>query len=219
MNNKFKHLWDKRIISYKKVEATINKIVTLNFKYQLDINNLCLPLQHLNISYFTFFSIFPLKNAKSLITISLNPCVLSRYFTKEYYLYDPHVVTPDNLEEGAVLWSTYNDGDYQGKYLYDLKENFGINNGVSLIRKKQTECYIFCFGTSKTNVRFFYNVFSNVILLKYFADYFLSEGVDIIKIFSKNAIDIHQLKGKVFLSQKGITQECKLEYKNDLNLF
>ena len=194
----------------------ISEMTDLNLRYQIKVNELCLPLQHLKISYFSFFSIYPLEDAKKLLIICPNTSFLRQYFYRKYYLYDPHIVDPNKLEEGAALWSAYSNSNYQGKYLYKLKENFGIDNGLSLIRKNQTKCYIFCFGVSKTNTRFFYNIFRNVVLLKCFTDYFLNEGNKIIEGFSKSSIDICDLKGKGFFLQKGISQGFKV--KNPIKL-
>lgn len=208
-------------------------IVDINSQYTVALNEICLPIFNLlNITYFTYFSIFFSKQTRSIaysdnatickipndqtlqiIFINPAPQILKFYLANEYYLCDPHIVAPKNLLAGITLWSSYDDTEYQGKYMYALREKFNINNGVTLIKKSPSSYDGFCFGVSKTNTEFFANVFNNTFLLNQFSNYFINKTIPIMDGFLDAALNVYKLKGNKFTSQPGITKNCTVTKK------
>ena len=186
--------------------------IGLTNKYKEAFLSLLSPLSKLlSMTYFNFFSI---DGNGRVIIMNPNLTLLRYYIDNQYYMYDPHVVHPENLSPGFALWSSYQNVHYQGKLLYELREIFNINSGVSLVQKDNNRCHIYSFGASKTNFYFSGHIFNNTTLLQQFTQHFYKETNKIIKEFYDNSINIVELKKDQFFSQPGITTNCLLTENN-----
>ncbi len=102
-------------------------------KYAKDFQKFCEPLNRFyGINQLGYVEI---TNSHRLINIYSDPDWIDRCIDKQYYVDDPHMVSPTNIDSGFMLWSSYSSEYYKNGMLKDMVDNFNMCHGVSYIKK------------------------------------------------------------------------------------
>ncbi|SRR5579883_50100 len=149
-----------------------------------DIYNLCLPLQRLGITYFTYLKKF---TDGSQIYLSNSGQWIEDYFKLELYKTSLFEDSPDSYNSGYFIWPKE---DHSPVFLH-ARDYFNSDNGITIIEKNINYCefYFFSGPVKATWLNNFY--LNNIDLLKKFIIFFKSEGGRILRKSEKNRLHIH----------------------------
>ncbi len=160
------------------------KIEELNFSNHIiatsasDIRVLADPLKKFNIQHFSLVRRYP---DNSCIVLTTHPRVSEHYWKYKYYtqgLYgDFELYRSVNL-----LWSSA----HSFKFFHDLRDSFGIDNGIAIIKKSLTYCDFFYFATTPNNYKIVNFYLNNLDFLESFIQMFLENGGSIIEMAEKD---------------------------------
>lgn len=146
-----------------------------------DLNEICKPLfESSDINYFLYSKIF---RDSRCIWLCTNSNWLKHFCDMKYYNIGTFEQSIDQYVSGMYLWSgVYNN------VLQDAKQNFDIDNGVTLIDNSIDFCEFYHFASSRNNqsINDFY--INNPDLLKRFIFYFKEKADALIQQASKNSI-------------------------------
>ena len=127
---------------------------------------------------------------------------------KEYYIDDPHMVSPDNIGSGYAVWSTLwetkyqQNEEYQNGLFSDLMQ-FDISTGFTMVQQNDDLYKCLVVTTPKENQYFHSKVLSSLNNMKKYFNYLDKELSPIRAKMSSLGINLINLKGEGFYSQEG----------------
>lgn len=172
--------------------------------FNKQITEYCKPLE--NLLGITRFSFCQIDNTGQGILLHSYPKQLEYYLNQKHYLYDPHIVHPDNILTGAALWASYDDLNYQGVVLPSSERLFQSYYGLSYIRKNNTDFCAYLFSTYEQNHGIFSSYYNYFEQIELFINFFDAQLQGIVEDLQNAKVDLHKLKGERFTNQPGITQ-------------
>lgn len=171
-------------------------------KYHSKVAKLCEPLkQYYGINVMGYIEI---NNEGRLINILTHRDWLEHCYENQYFVDDPHMVSPDNMGSGFVLWSSYQKDYYLNGMLRDCVENFNICHGVTYVEKNDYGFKLYGFGTSKENFQIHNKILSNLDCLKKFIAYLDKQLEPIRQDLGDHRIDFSEVKGNQYYEQEGL---------------
>lgn len=147
-----------------------------------DVNDICMPLQDIGITYFNYLKIYK-DGSRELLTN--NAPWIDHFYQNALYLTAGVVNVEHLLPKGYFLWAELdlNDPAYsQGQ------ESFNIDNGISFVIRRDDITYLYIFASTKYNVHINNFYIRNIDLFKRFIQYFQDRGSDLIKKAASNKI-------------------------------
>lgn len=135
--------------------------------YADEIDQLCRPLQKLNISYFAHVRI---DNEKKFSGICNNPKFLEVYLENEYYNADIHLAQ-DNQFGKYVIWDAIEPSGLSYKMDTDAA-NLGVKHAFTIIDKNANGNDFYHFANNSTSKSINQVYIENIDLLKLFITHF-----------------------------------------------
>lgn len=132
-----------------------------------DIQEICRPLQHFNISYFSHAHI---DNEKRFAAICSNPGFLEHYISKKYYNADIHMAGTNKFNN-FVIWDTIERSGLSEKMGIEALE-FGIDHTFTIIEVNEQGKDYYHFSTHLPCKSFNQIYLRNFDLLNLFIAYF-----------------------------------------------
>lgn len=147
-----------------------------------DMQSLISPLRAYNINYFTYNKHY--TNGER-IRLTTHPHHLKAFLENKYYLMGNIDANPELYQDQAVLISTL-----KNQFLVEwLRKDFGVGNGVYIIRKGSnfTEYFNFVSTPENTGIINFY--LNNLDFLQNFCTHFKEQGEPLILEAEKNTLN------------------------------
>src|SRR3990167_10218686 len=136
--------------------------------YSQDLKDICAPLNHLNISYFSHVHI---DNTGNFSALSNNPEFHEHYLNNKYYDADIHMAKNNNIQKKYIIWDEVKCSG-QSKKLYEESKAFGADHTFTLIDKNKVGKNYYHFATHLSAPHVNYNYLSNFELLQLFILHF-----------------------------------------------
>jgi len=172
---------------------TINELMLVEAKYMIisdnhlfmtagtDMRNLISPLQTHDIHYFTYNKHY---TDGRRIRLTTHPHHLKAFLENKYYLTGNIDAIPELYENQAVLLSTL-----KNQLLVEwLRKDFGVANGVYVIRKSEAFTEYFSFGSTPDNTKIVNFYLNNLDYLQGFCDSFKDNGKLLLEQAEKNTL-------------------------------
>lgn len=143
-----------------------------------DVNQICMPLAKIGITYFSFVRSF--KDG-SHIRLSNNAAWTKHYYSRGFY----NVVlkqVPD--ADGNILWSSID----RYPLFHDASEFFNVDNGTVLVLTIDDVVERYFFGSTRDNKQVNYIYLNKLDILKRFILYFKEVGAPLINKASRSKI-------------------------------
>lgn len=178
--------------------------------YTQDIKDICKPLEHLNISYFSHVHVD--INGK-FSAISNNPLFHEHYLRKQYYNADIHMAQCDNLGK-YVIWDHMKCSGQSEKLNQEASE-FGVKHSFTLLEKNKDGNNYYHFATHLNDSSINEDYIRNMDLLKIFILHF-NQSVS----QSKNLHHAYDLTFTIACNQAEFSLHSEiLHQKQQRNLF
>ncbi len=149
------------------------------------------------------FSYFHIQNNGLTLIMNSNQDHLEYYLQNDHHKYDPHIVHPSNILPGIALCESYENKDYQGSCLFLARQMFGLDHGITCVRKNVDYYHAYNFTTYTAN-KIHRKYFNDFKYLEYFINCFEEKQSELC-IDINTYVDMTHLKGEEFFSQQGIT--------------
>lgn len=182
-----------------------------------DINEICRPLQKLNITYFGHAKII---NGNKFTTLCNNPSFTEHYLSNKYYNPDLHMIGKIPSFKDYVVWDAIpHAGD---SYRMDHESvKFGVKHTFTIIEINGNVGDYYHFATDITNDFINQIYLSNIDLLKNFIRYF-NEKIAQSKALSKAYdiqfdIDNKNIGFDVNLNNSFISDDLKSRFLNEIS--
>lgn len=153
-----------------------------------DMKTMIAPLQSYDIHYFTYNKHYADGRR---IRLTTHPHHLKAFLENKYYLTGNIDANPKLYENQAALLSTL-----KNQFLVEwVRKDFGVGNGIYIIRKGENFTEYFSFGTKPQNNNIINFYLNNLDYLQNFCDNFKDNGKKLIKLAEKNTL-IHEYHDK-----------------------
>lgn len=165
---------------------SMNKLISQHpgLHYSQEINDICRPLQNLNITYFAHIQV---DDKGQFSGLSNNPGFTEHYLKNEYYNADIHLA--DNNKLGKyVLWDAI-ERRGQSEKMHLEAAQFGIQHTFTIIEKNNNHSHFYHFANNSASKAINQVYLANLDLLNLFIKHF-KENINQSKKLA-NAFDLH----------------------------
>ena len=182
--------------------SVLDKMALGSQKYHKALQYYLKPAQYrFGIDSLAYISI---TNDGKLINLHSNLAWLEHCIDKKYYIDDPHMLHPNNIDAGFALWSTYDNEKYTNGLLRDAIENYGLCHGFTYIEKSDDGYRVYAFATNMDNHLVHSRVLNDMENFRKYTTN-LKHKISIIEQkLIKHQVDLPNLKGKAYYDQVGI---------------
>lgn len=132
-----------------------------------ELKNICKPLHHFNITYFSHVHI---DNDKNFCAIGNNPGFIGSYFRKKYYNDDVHMANPNKFDN-FVMWDALDLGG-RSNTMHEEASVFGVKHTFTIIEKSSAGSDFYHFANNSMSKSINQVYLANMDLLKKFILYF-----------------------------------------------
>lgn len=173
-------------------------------KYHKKLAKICEPLnQYYGVNHCGYIEI---NNDGRLINLLTHSPWLEECLDKQYFIDDPHMVSPDKIGNGFVLWSSYKEEYYLTGMLKDCVEKFDLCHGITYVKKDDNGYRLYGFAAPKENYKAHNKLLSNIDCIKKFIQYFDDQIEFIRRDVDDKRIDFAKLKGDAYYEQDGVIE-------------
>jgi DNA-binding CsgD family transcriptional regulator len=154
-----------------------------------------------SISHFTHAS---LTDCGQYYILTSNPDRFQHYSDKNLFLNDILVCTPENYQEGVIIWSSL-DEEYQNRVSTEMQRYSKSSSGFSIVMKSEDPKYkysIFNVSFKAENPAALNTALSQLEIIKKFCNHFLIETSPAVKLLRNNPFDMGKVKGSQFFERK-----------------
>lgn len=168
----------------------------------VDMRSLITPLQKYGINYFTYNKHY---TDGRRIRLTTHPHHLKAFLENKYYLTGNIDANPDLYENQVALLSTL-----KNQFLVDwLRKDFGVGNGIYVVRKAESFTEYFCFATNPENTQIINFYLNNINYLQSFCDSFKDNGRLLLSQAENNTL-LHSYHDSAMISPLKINQLSKI---------
>lgn len=107
--------------------------------------------------------------------------------------------SPDSYEEGIFLLRSIPSSNFQ--QMLNSFSQLGVEWHLRIVRKEEGVCHQFLYGSTIKNLPFTAMFINNIMILERFNDYFLEEGLDLIRQCDTFAFSLPELLGEKYKSK------------------
>lgn len=132
-----------------------------------DIQEICLPLQTMGITYFNYLKVYHKDFSRTLLTN--RPDWIAHFYKEALYHCNAVVKTEYYADKGFFLWKEMDQFD---PAYFDAREGFNIDHGITFVEKYTDFTVLYIFATERNNDAINSLYLKNRALLQRFIYYF-----------------------------------------------
>ena len=165
----------------KERKTPVEKIYRTFLQFTPDIDEICVPLKRLGVTYVSYMKNF--KNHKQIYLSNSNDWIKC-YYDNALYRSSLFHGSPTIYSSGYYLWPPYSK-----KEVFSFgRNNFNSDNGITFIEKQKDSCEFFFFSGDSNNIGLVNLFINNIDLLKRFTIYFKDKANKILRLAERNKI-------------------------------
>lgn len=171
-------------------------------KYQKKFMALCDPIkQYLGITTAGYIRIDQNGGMQHIFS---NIKWMERAIEKNYVQQDPGIVHPNNMNSGFTFVVGHDDQEYKDSMLKEAIHEFNFHHAFCYVEKNHSDFTLFFFATDKDNTGIVNKIVNAPDLVKKLIGSLTKQIQLTFTDLPDHTIDSLQLKGDLFLKQKGI---------------
>ncbi len=182
--------------------SNLDDLVFGTRKYHKDLLKICEPFHRLfGTNHVGYLNI---DNNGGLINLHTHAKWLDRCVEEKYYLQDPCMVTPKNIESGHAFYFTYEEDEFTDGILKDSMENFNMAHELVFVNKHDHGFDVIGITAPLKHTAIYNKIVRNYSHIGKFLDFFRQNLEPLLNKLEAHKIDLSALKGDRFHQQTAL---------------
>ena len=133
---------------------------------------------------------------------------------EKYYLQDPCMVNPENIQQRHAFYVTYEEETFNNGILKDSVENFDMAHELVFISKNNNGFEVVALAAPLNHTAIYNKIIKYPNHMANFVEHFKNSIKPLVDKVESQRVDLAKLKGETYHSQHGLIIDNPFEHKS-----